>query len=74
MSSVLWRLMVVCLSVGGCVVLLGSESVLVFSGTDYAEDQDNYNDNNNGDNGERDHYCYDGGGYFILSEYFKKFH
>ena len=38
MSSVLWRLMVVCLSVGGCVVLLGSELVLVFSGTDYAED------------------------------------
>ena len=58
MSSVLWRLMAVCLCVGGCVVLLGSELVLVFSGTDYAEDQDNYNDNNNEDNGERNHYCY----------------
>ena len=40
-----------CLSVGGCVVF-------VFNGTDYAEDQDNYNDNNNEDNGERNHYCY----------------
>ena len=68
MSSVSWRLMVVCLSVDGHVVLLGSELVLVFSGTDYAEDQDNYNDNNNEDNKERDHYCYDGGGCFILSE------
>ena len=56
-----------CLSVGGCVVLLGSELVLAFSGTDYAEDQDNYNDNNNEDNGEREHCCYDGGGCFILS-------
>ena len=52
---------------GGCEVLLGSELVLVFSGTDYAEDQDNYNDNNNEDNGERDHCCYDGGDRFILS-------
>ena len=47
-----------CLSVGGCVVLLDSELVLVFSGTDYGEDQDNYHDNNNEDNGERNHYCY----------------
>ena len=54
--------MVVCLSVGGSVVLLGSELVLVFSGTDYAEDQECYN---NEDNGERDHCCYDGGGYII---------
>ena len=52
-----------CSSVGGCEVLLGSELVFVFSGTDYAEDQDNYNDNNNENNGERDHCCYDGGGY-----------
>ena len=49
MSSVLWKLMIVCLSVGRRVVLLGSELV---------PDQDNYNHNNNVDNGERNHYCY----------------
>ena len=48
-----------CLSVAGSVVLLGSELVLVFSGTDYAEDQDNYNNDNNEDNGDRNHCCYD---------------
>ena len=59
MSSVLWRLMVVCLSVGGHVVPFGSELVFVFSDTDYAEDQDNYDNNNNEDNGKRSHYSYD---------------